>query len=90
MKRTIVIFSNPFGYGPTGKAVAIAKELLARDYLLDVIFAGGSFARGIVPHEIRCTDIDERNEVEITELLKVGYPKQKPCAVDSLDFRITK
>ena len=70
MKRTIVIFSNPFGYGPTGKAVAIAKELLARAYHSDVIFAGGSFVREIIPHEIRCADIDERNEAEIIELLK--------------------
>lgn len=70
MKRTIVIFSNPFGYGPTGKAIAIAKELLARNYDLKVIFAGSSFAREIVPPEIECIGIDERNEAGIIELLK--------------------
>jgi len=80
MKKTIVIFSNPFGYGPTGKAVAIAKELLARDYDSEIIFAGGSFVREIVPHKIRCVDIDERNEAEIIELLKA---LENPLVVSS-------
>ena len=69
MKKNIVIFSNPFGYGPTGKAIAIAKEFIKIGYD-NVVFAGSSFVQEILPISIKYINIDERNEQAIENLLK--------------------
>lgn len=69
MKKTIVIFSNPFGYGPTGKAIAIAEAFIKSGYK-DIIFAGNSFVQEIIPRHIKSITIDERNEDEITNVLR--------------------
>lgn len=52
MKKTIVIFSNPFGYGPTGKAIAIAEAFIKSGYK-DILFAGNSFVQEIIPRHIK-------------------------------------
>ena len=70
MKNTIVIFSNPFGYGPTGKAIAIANTLLRSGYK-QIIFAGSSFTLEIIPNKIVRVDCDERNESDIIRVLKI-------------------
>jgi hypothetical protein len=69
MKKTIVIFSNPFGYGPTGKAIAIAEAFINSGYI-NIIFAGNNFVQEIVPFSITSISVDERNEDEIIKVLK--------------------
>lgn len=69
MKKTIVIFSNPFGYGPTGKAIAIAEAFINSGYQ-NIIFAGNSFVQEIIPKDITFISVDERNEDEIVKLLR--------------------
>src|SRR3989344_3460854 len=69
MKKTIVIFSNPFGYGPTGKSIALADALLELG-LKNIILAGSVFIHEIVPDHIKYIKIDERNENEIRNLLR--------------------
>lgn len=69
MKKTIVIFSNPFGHGPTGKAIAIAEAFVNNGYK-NIIFAGSSFVQEIIPKYITFTSVDERNQDEIVKLLR--------------------
>lgn len=69
MKKTIVIFSNPFGYGPTGKAIAIGKEFIGNGYS-NVTFAGSSFVREIVPPSLTFVGVNERDEKDIGNLLR--------------------
>lgn len=69
MKKNIVIFSNPFGYGPTGKAIAIAEAFRTKN-VANIIFAGSSFVREIVPGGIECLSVNERDDHEISEVLK--------------------
>ncbi len=68
MKKTIVVFSNPFGYGPTGNAIPILKSLSALKNT-EIIFAGSGLCLEILPKEYRSHTLDERNEVEIEEYL---------------------
>lgn len=68
-KKTIVIFSNPFGYGPTGKAIAIAENFIKKGFT-NLIFAGGQFAQEIIPKSIKYLAVNERDEHEIRNLLK--------------------
>ncbi|MEI6553141.1 MAG: hypothetical protein WCO09_01085 [bacterium] len=79
MKKTIVILSNPFGYGPTGKAIAIAKEFIRSGYT-NIVFAGNSFTREIVPSSIGSIGVDERSEESIKDLLKTI---QNPVVISS-------
>jgi len=68
MKKTIVIFSNPFGYGPTGKAIAIAEAFL-RKGISNIVFAGSNFVQEIIPDSVTSISVDERDEGEIIKML---------------------
>lgn len=68
MRKTIVLFSNPFGYGPTGKAIAIANALRNRG-VADLIFASGNFVAEIVPSGIRQVHVNERDIEDVKKLL---------------------
>lgn len=74
MKKTIVLISNPFGFGPTGKAVAVAEELFKRGYK-DIVFMGSKFVLSIVSDHFTKIIIDERNQDQLEEaLLKLENP----------------
>ena len=60
--KNILIFSNPFGYGPTGKAIAVAISFKKRFPEYRVIFVGNEFSSQIVPEGIETFSIDERDE----------------------------
>ncbi len=71
MKKTIVIFSNPFGYGPTGVAVPVVEYFLHSLKIDEVIFAGSSLCLEILKgSKVNTVEVDERNEVEIERFLK--------------------
>ncbi len=71
MKKTIVIFSNPFGYGPTGNAIPVLRSFLSSLNNTELVFAGSGLCLEIVSHvstNIIC--LDERDEVEIEKYLR--------------------
>lgn len=68
MKKTIVVFSNPFGYGPAGKAIAIAEAFIKKGYL-DITFVGSALMREIVPTNVNYIEVNERDEVAIKTVL---------------------
>ena len=71
MKKTIVIFSNPFGYGPTGNAIPVIKSLLDRSNGFEVVFAGSGLCMEVASGmSIRCVRLNERDETEIEGFLK--------------------
>lgn len=74
MKKTIVLISNPFGFGPTGKAVAVAEEFLRRGYN-DIVFLGSKFILDIVGNNFNKIVLDERNQDQLEEaILKIENP----------------
>lgn len=79
MKKTIVLISNPFGFGPTGKAVAVAEEFLRRGYK-DIVFLGTKFTLDIVGNNFTKIVLDERNQ----ELLENAISKiENPFVISS-------
>ncbi|MBI4185661.1 hypothetical protein HY524_01255 [Candidatus Berkelbacteria bacterium] len=68
MKPTIVVVANPFGYGPAGKAIAVAEEFHRRGNT-HVLIVGSSFIKEIIPSVLEFREIDERNEKEIVNFL---------------------
>lgn len=75
MIKTIVIFSNPFGYGPTGHAISVAQAFLKKLKEVKVLFAGGSMCHEILPTSITSVFVDERSQESIEGLLaKIDKP----------------
>lgn len=74
--KTIVVASNPFGYGPTGQAIALVNEIL-RSKKLDtfvVKFIASGLCFEIIQKEFSNTrvniiNIDERNPEALSEYL---------------------
>ncbi len=70
MKPTIVIFSNPFGYGPTGSVIPVIQAFLEQT-TATIVFAGSAFCSEILPpFSIERVTLDERNEEEIERYLQ--------------------
>lgn len=69
MSKTIVVFSNPFGYGPTGKAISVAEAFL-RLGAENVVLAGNDFVHEIVPSHIRYERVDERDVASVSAFLE--------------------
>ncbi len=71
MKKTIVIFSNPFGYGPTGNAIPVLYSLLKKVKDTDIIFAGSDLCMEIISDvPVKKIFVDERNEEQIEKFLE--------------------
>jgi len=71
--KTILIFSNPFGYGPGGKAISIAKYISESSSHVKVVLCGNSHFRQMATGiDCKCIfrEMDERNENEILKILK--------------------
>jgi len=76
--KNVVIFSNPFGNGPAGKAISIAKYIASHSDPDKVrIFLCGSIQLETIAQEnLRFIKIDDRNERDILETLNaIAYPK---------------
>lgn len=69
MKKTIIVFSNPFGYGPTGNAIPTLEEL-SKIQNVDLIFAGSGLCLEILPSKYKTVVLNERDEDEIEKFLK--------------------
>lgn len=71
MKKTIVIFSNPFGYGPTGTVVPVLENLVARLKGSNIVFAGSGLCMEIISGmHTEAVLLDERDEQEIEIYLR--------------------
>lgn len=69
--KTILIFSNPFGSGPAGKALSIAKYLLEKSKGVDVILCGGEYMNSIAPNDLKVIRVNERDEKEILNVFNM-------------------
>lgn len=63
MKKNILIISNPFGFGPTGKAIAVANKLLSLESKnLDITFLTDNLSDEIVNKRIKHLKVNSRDE----------------------------
>ncbi len=82
-KQTIILFSNPFGYGPTTTLIHIAKEILKKT---DVNLVWGAKKEGLcreifnVKNKIIWHDINERDFNEVKKLI-AKYPQAKVISI---------
>ncbi len=70
MKKTILVISNPFGYGPTGKAISIISALKNKLINDQVVYAGNSLGQEIMDSRVDILGVDDRNEDALFELFK--------------------
>lgn len=74
--RQVVFISNPFGFGPTGRVVAIIEDLTCA-WDGQIVFAAGKKCQGILPDHLKkrvlVVDINERDEDQLVDLFE-KYP----------------
>ncbi len=69
MKKNILIFSNPFGYGPTGKAVSVASYISKKFKDCDVYMCGGDLVNSLKGDDQKYIKVDERSESSISNVI---------------------
>lgn len=81
MKKTIVIFSNPFGFGPSSHAFSIITRLLKRTKNSNIIFAGSELCMEILSGlNVKKVSVDERDIKEVENFLqKIKNPYVIAC-----------
>jgi len=69
--KNIVIFSNPFGSGPAGKAISIAQYITdhSNPKEVTVFMCGSEQLRSIVGNRFPFIEVNERDEIEILKAL---------------------
>ncbi len=67
--KNVLIFSNPFGYGPSGKAISIAEYLSDHSSKINIVICGSKHLRSIASGKFDFREIDDRDENSITEVL---------------------
>lgn len=77
MNRYVVFISNPFGFGPSGKAVALMEELAIKWKKGKIVYIASKLCQEILPKKLKKQIIietaDERNETILKNLL-LKYP----------------
>ena len=68
--KTLLIFSNPFGFGPSGKAISIYKYINKNSKNVKVYLCGSDYLRQIAGKECNFINVDERSEESISDLVK--------------------
>lgn len=68
--KTLLIFSNPFGFGPSGKAISIYKYINKNSKNVKVYLCGSDYLRQIAGKECNFINVDERSEKSIYDLVK--------------------
>lgn len=79
--KNILIFSNPYGYGPCGKALSIAREISNHNKKDRVYVCGSSYFKSIVGNSCKFISLDERNEKDI--LKKINKVSGKKYIISS-------
>src|SRR3989338_3660640 len=67
--KTVFIFSNPFGYGPSGKALSIAQYFQEHTANTNVCICGSQHMLGITGSKLQTIEVDDRCEEEIVAVL---------------------
>jgi hypothetical protein len=87
MKKTIVVFSNPFGYGPTGNAIPVIKSLLEKIKKtedIEIVFAGSGLCMEIVSDvPVKKVLVNERDVEKVKEYLKTV---ENPLVISSQNY----
>lgn len=85
LDKTIIFFSNPFGYGPTGKVIALLDEF-SNSWKGDIVCVANGLTGEMHDlknkRRINFIKIDERNEEEIVKFLRKF---RNPYVVSSLN-----
>jgi len=70
--KKILIISNPFGYGPTGRAIDVARSLLSKNlYDTKIIFGGSGLCTEIFDvKNVKILNVDQRDEEAVSLLIK--------------------
>lgn len=71
--KSVLIFSNPFGYGPSGKAISIAKYLSEHASNTNLLICGSKHLLSIAGNKFVNKDVDDRNEESIIKILNSIY-----------------
>ena len=74
--KSILLFSNPFGYGPSGKLLSIAKYLRKITKQTNIILCGSQYLSQIAGKEFEFILVEDRDEDAISNLLKT-IPDEK-------------
>lgn len=70
--KNIILVSNPFGWGPTGKLDSIIDSLrqITSSKETNLIFAGGKYCQSIINHKnCQLISVDERSVMELEKLI---------------------
>jgi hypothetical protein len=67
--KTVFMFSNPFGYGPSGKALSIAQYFQDHTANTNVCICGSRHILGIAGSKLPTIEVDDRCEEAITAIL---------------------
>lgn len=67
--KSVLIFSNPFGYGPSGKAASIAKCLSERTVDTKIIICSSEHLLDIIGRKFTTREVNDRDEDSIVEML---------------------
>jgi len=68
--KNILIFSNPFGKGPAGKAISIAKYISEHSNCSKVYICGSNEIKSIIGSLCNFIDVNERDEADILRVIK--------------------
>jgi hypothetical protein len=83
--KTVIFVSNPFGFGPTGKTLALIDEL-HNSWSGKIVYAASSMCQETLPESLKnnivVETIDERDE---ESLIKIFKKYEKPLVVCTLN-----
>lgn len=80
-QQTVIFISNPFGYGPTGEAIALMEELL-KVYFGKVVYGASKKCLEILPEQLKSKiDIEVVNERNENSLSRFYKKYQDPLVV---------
>lgn len=68
--KTVLIFSNPFGYGPGGKALSVGNMLNKNLKNTKILVCGSSYFLEIIDKDLPSIEVNDRNEESIIDLLR--------------------
>lgn len=68
--KNLLFFSNPFGYGPSGKALSVAEYIHGHTEKTKIILCGSQYFSQIAGKQFSFLNIDDRNEESILQTVK--------------------
>ncbi|MFA5025745.1 MAG: hypothetical protein WC503_04530 [Candidatus Shapirobacteria bacterium] len=91
--KTVIFVSNPFGFGPTGKTVALIEEL-RHSWSGKIVYAASPMCQETLPESLKNTiiveTIDERNEESLIKIFKKYNHPFIVCTLNRLAIKSAK